>query len=105
MCRASEVASGPGVTPDFDSSPEVLIWRWRLSGPRVSEEVEGCEEESSARPLSSWVAFFWLSTEETRKRLGIVEVRGLHLSRRFVLAKDVFQQLVNLKCHKHIIHH
>ena len=44
----------------------------------------GVEEEISDRPLSSWVAFLAVSTEETRKRLGIVEVRGLHLSVGFV---------------------
>jgi len=80
ICRASSVASVPGVTPDFDSSPEVLIWMWMLRGPSTREEFEGWEECSSARPLSSCVAFFWLSTEETTKRLGIVEVSGLHLS-------------------------
>lgn len=32
------------------------------------------------RPASSWVAFLMVSTEETEKRLGIVEARGLHLS-------------------------
>lgn len=75
MCRARSVASGPGVTPDFEASPEVLIWMWMFKGER-----SGKEERSSERPLSSWVAFFWLSTKETRKRLGIVEVSGLHLS-------------------------
>jgi len=74
MWRASSVASAPGETPDLEVSPEVLIWMWMFSG-----EIE--EEESSARPLSSWVAFFAVSTEETRKRFGIVEVSGLHLSR------------------------
>lgn len=48
---------------------------WMFRGDK-----EGWEETSSERPLSSCVAFFWESTEETRKRLGIVEVRGLHLS-------------------------
>lgn len=51
-----------------------------FKGPRVSDDLEFCEEVSSARPLSSCVAFFCESTDETRKRLGIVEVRGLHLS-------------------------
>ena len=41
MCRASSVASVPGVTPDFDSSPEVLICMWMLRGPRTREEFEG----------------------------------------------------------------
>ena len=75
MWRASSVASGPGVTPDFEASPEVLIWMWMFRGERL-----GMEERSSERPLSSCVAFFALSTEETRKRFGIVEVSGLHLS-------------------------
>ena len=44
--------------------------------------IEEFEERSSARPLSSWVAFFTESTEETRKRLGIWKARGLHLSGR-----------------------
>lgn len=74
------MASAPGETPDLDSSPEVLIWIWMFKGPRVSAELEDCEEVSSALPLSSCVAFFWESTDETRKRLGIVEARGLHLS-------------------------
>jgi hypothetical protein len=34
------------------------------------------------RPASSWVAFLMLSTEETQKRFGIEEAKGLHLSRR-----------------------
>lgn len=67
------MASGPGETPDLDSSPDVLIWMWMLSGVLFVEE-------SSARPLSNWVAFLAESTEETRKRLGIEEARGLHLS-------------------------
>ena len=50
---------------------------WMFSGV----VMEGLEERISARPLSSWVAFFAESTEETRKRLGIWEARGLHLSR------------------------
>ena len=37
-------------------------------------------ERSSERPCDNWVAFFGVSTEETQKRLGMVEVRGLHLS-------------------------
>ena len=74
------MASGPGETPDLEDSPEVLTWMWMFRGPRVGLEEEEEEESSSARPLESWVAFFWESTEETRKRLGMVEVRGLHLS-------------------------
>jgi hypothetical protein len=65
------VASGPGETPDLEPSPEVLIWMWMF---------RGVGEGSSERPLLSWEAFFWVSTEETRKRLGIWEARGLHLS-------------------------
>ena len=49
---------------------------WMFSGV----VIEGLEKRISARPLSSWVAFFAESTEETRKRLGIWEARGLHLS-------------------------
>jgi hypothetical protein len=71
MNFASEVVSGPGETPDLESSPEVLIWMWMF---------RGVGEGSSERPLLSWEAFFWVSTEETRKRLGIWEARGLHLS-------------------------
>lgn len=63
MCLARAVLSGPGVTPDLEASPEVLIWMWIFRG------VVGVR--SSARPLSSWVAFLIESTEETRKRLGI----------------------------------
>lgn len=63
----------------------------------MSEEDEGCEECSSARPLSSWVAFFWLSTEETRKRLGIVEVSGLHLSS-YLLVGGVLSLFARFHC-------
>lgn len=75
-CLTSSVASLPGLMPDLESSPEVLIWTWMFSGV-VMEELEA---RISARPLSSWVAFLAESTEETRKRLGIWEARGLHLS-------------------------
>jgi hypothetical protein len=71
MNLAREVVSAPGETPDLESSPEVLIWMWMFSG---------VGEGSSERPLLSWEAFFWVSTEETKKRLGIWEARGLHLS-------------------------
>jgi hypothetical protein len=70
------VASGPGATPDLEDEPEVLIWMWML---RVFG-MEGSLERSSERPWDNWVAFLGVSTEETQKRLGIVEVRGLHLS-------------------------
>jgi hypothetical protein len=72
MNFAKAVVSGPGVTPDLEASPEVLIWIWMFSGV----VGEGREE----RPRLSWEAFFWVSTDETRKRLGIWEARGLHLS-------------------------
>lgn len=42
--------------------------------------LSGLASGISERPLSSWVAFFDESTEETRCRLGTEEVRGLHLS-------------------------
>lgn len=71
ICLARVERSGPGETPDLESSPEVLTWMWMLRG----EEL-GIEE----RPASSWVAFLAVSTEDTRKRLGIWEARGLHLS-------------------------
>jgi len=71
MCFASAVVSAPGMTPDLEASPEVLTWMWMFKG-----EAEGIED----RPRSSWVAFLGVSTEETRKRLGIWEARGLHLS-------------------------
>lgn len=74
MWRARAVASGPGVTPDLEASEEVLIWMWMFKG------VVGGGERA-ARPRESWVAFLEESTEETRKRLGIWEARGLHLSR------------------------
>jgi len=73
MCFANAVVSGPGVTPDLEDSPEVLTWMWMLRGV-------GGVGERDARPAFSWVAFFEESTEETRCRLGRVEVRGLHLS-------------------------
>ena len=66
------VVASPGVVPDFASSSEVLTWTWMLSGSG---------EERVARPASSWEAFLIVSTEETRKRLGICEARGLHLSK------------------------
>lgn len=46
--------------------------------------LRGSDEggESNFRPASSCDAFLAVSTEETRKRLGMVEVRGLHLSSR-----------------------
>ena len=76
MCFARARASGPGATPDLEDSPEVLIWMWMLS----FSWMEGDLERSSERPCDNWVAFFGVSTEETQKRLGMVEVRGLHLS-------------------------
>lgn len=63
--------------PDFEASPDVLIWMWMCRG----EVISGWVRSSSARPLSSCVAFLALSTEETQKRLGIWEVRALHLSK------------------------
>jgi len=57
MCLASSLVSGPGETPDFASSPEVLTWMWMFSG---------VEEAMDERPALSCVAFFRLSTEETR---------------------------------------
>jgi hypothetical protein len=41
--------------------------------------VEGVGERVD-RPASSWFAFLMESTEETLKRFGIDEARGLHLS-------------------------
>ena len=67
------------MVPDFDSSPEVLTWTWMFRG--VSER-SGWEEMRAERPASSWAAFFMLSTEDTQKRFGIEEARGLHLSRK-----------------------
>ena len=71
MCRASELESGPGATPDFEASPEVLSWMWICRGGEAGK-VE--------RPRFSWVAFLEESTEETVWRFGRVEARGLHLS-------------------------
>lgn len=76
-CRQSSVVSAPGAAPDLDSSPDVLTWMWMFRGVF---ERSGCAERSALRPASSCVAFFWESTEETQKRLGMVEARGLHLS-------------------------
>lgn len=73
MCFASWDVSAPGVTPDLDVSPDVLTWMWMFRG------VEGGGTRE-ARPRLSWVAFLAVSTEETRWRLGRVDVRGLHLS-------------------------
>ena len=73
MCFASAVVSAPGVTPDLEDSPDVLTWMWMLRGV-------GGEGVRVARPAFNWVAFFEESTEETRWRLGRVDVRGLHLS-------------------------
>jgi hypothetical protein len=50
------------------------MWMLRVFG------MEGSLERRSERPWDNWVAFLGVSTEETQKRLGMVEVRGLHLS-------------------------
>jgi hypothetical protein len=68
------------VVPDLDSSPEVLTWMWMLRG--VSCRLEW-DVSRADRPASSWVAFLIESTEETQKRLGTDDARGLHLSLKF----------------------
>ena len=75
MCLARERVSGPGVTPDLEASEEVLSWMWMLRGGRL-----GWEERREVRPWERRVAFLAESTEDTRKRLGMLEARDLHLS-------------------------
>ena len=67
----------PGLVPDFASSPEVLTWMWTFKGVSLAS---GCKQTRAERPASSWVAFLMLSTEETQKRFGIEDAKGLHLS-------------------------
>lgn len=75
MCLQSSVVAAPGVTPDLESSDDVLTCTWMFKGE--DEEEDGGRR---ARPASSCVAFLIVSTEETANRLGIWEARGLHLS-------------------------
>ena len=80
------VVAAPGSAPDFESSDEVLTCTWMFS----FSVGEGKIEE---RPASSWFAFFNVSTEETRKRFGMLEARGLHLSVKVSLC-SIFQPVL-----------
>lgn len=64
MCDTKDDVSSPGVVPDFESSPDVLIWMWMFRGVDAGGE-------SASRPRWSCVAFLAVSIEETRYRFGI----------------------------------
>ena len=83
------VVAAPGSAPDFESSDEVLTCTWMFSFSVGAGERE-------ERPASSWFAFFIVSTEETRKRFGMLEARGLHLSVKVSLY-PIFQPMSFLK--------
>lgn len=74
MCLQSSSVDAPGSVPDLAASPLVLTCTWMFRG------VDGAGVRV-LRPESRALAFLMLSMLETHQRLGILDARGLHLSK------------------------